>query len=274
MSPTSDVAMLRTVMQPIAFSWGSGHPNQNGFRTIENGQKNMKYLPLGPTNYSDMLFQPVSTATWMMCYDVANPAGYPRYDWHQEVCKTRTLRLARSYPQEERNRHGDAWGPFRSVWCLDINFHLGKKNNRNSLQGIGLDPLPQWQIRSHQYQPKHFQNESYLWEICPFLLLDARALDHVMWFPRIACFTVCYPNHDATTETQALGKISDVWPMPLSNWLLGIAWIQLSSPWLLSEEHHPPVKRVEVASSCCWWGFHYIGWQPVASHNVILSKIY
>lgn len=42
---------------------------------------------------------------------------------------------------------------------------------------------------------------------------------------------------------------------------------------LLSEEHHPPVTRVEVASSCCWWGFHYIGWQPVAFHNVILCKI-
>ena len=158
MSPTSDVAMLRTVMQPIAFSWGSGHPNQNGFRTIENGQKNMKYLPLGPTNYSDMLFQPVSTATWMMCYDVANPAGYPRYDWHQEVCKTRTLRLARSYPQEERNRHGDAWGPFRSVWCLDINFHLGKKQQKllarhwtwsstavaNSKPSIPAKAFPEW----------------------------------------------------------------------------------------------------------------------------------
>ena len=138
MSPTSDVAMLRTVMQPIAFSWGSGHPNQNGFRTIENGQKNMKYLPLGPTHYSDMLFQPVSTATWMMCYDVANPAGYPRYDWHQEVCKTRTLRLARSYPQEERNRHGDAWGPFRSVWCLEINFHLGKKTTETPCKALDL----------------------------------------------------------------------------------------------------------------------------------------
>jgi hypothetical protein len=145
-----------------------------------------------------------------------------------------------------------------------ITSHL-RKTKSNLLPGTGLDPLPQWQIWSHHYQPIYFQNESYLWETCPSLLLDARALDHAIWFPRVVFLLVAYhiyPNHDATPETQAFGKIFDIWPMPLSHWLLGIAWIQLSAS--------APLRR---ASSSCHtsWGSEFLLLMGVPLHRMTTS---
>ena len=137
----------------------------------------------------------------------------------EQSCRISKVRLATGSLENKNpkacqvvstRREEQAWGCM-GTFQLSLVFKMTphpRNNNNNSLPGNWLDPLPQWQIWSHQYQPSHFQNEPYLWEICPSLLLDARALDHVMWFPGFYVLHIikyppkpwCHPRNSGLRE--------------------------------------------------------------------------